>query len=299
MDAVVTRPTPRHRGAGTTRQAVLIWLPGLTVACGAGIATAHGLYEVALAARVPPGIAWLYPLITDGLALVAYAATSRLTGSAAGYAWTVVVTSAGLSGLAQAAWLAADGLDAAPILRFGVGAWPAAAAAVVAHLLHLLMDIPRSTKHAQSTPNAATGAKRPSPPEPVSSPVSGPLSSPLSEPPSGPPFNDQSELVTDASPDSPTRPESQLSSSPTSSTPPAAVQRASRARSSGPPGTLRARAIAVAAAHVDVHSSLPTVRALMAAADVSRGTAASALHELRRRAIAPQVFLATDNEPDV
>src|SRR5689334_16856045 len=49
MAAVVARPTPHHRGADTTRQAVLIWLLGVTVACGAGIATAHGLYEVALA----------------------------------------------------------------------------------------------------------------------------------------------------------------------------------------------------------------------------------------------------------
>ena len=298
----MARPTPRHSGAGTTRQAVLIWLPGLAVACGAGVATAHGLYEVALAARVPAGIAWLYPLITDGLALVAYAATARLTGSAAGYAWTVVVTSASLSGLAQAAWLAADGLDAAPVLRFGVGAWPAVAAAVVAHLLHLLMDVPDRPNYAQSTPDAGTGTTRSAPAEPVSSPVSGPLSSPLSQPPSGPPFNDPSELVTDAPPGSPTRPVSHLSSSPTSSTPTAStptavVQRASRAKSSGPPGTLRARAISVATTYLAVHGSLPTVRILMAAAEVSRGTAAIALHELRRRATAPQVFPATDNEP--
>ena len=60
----------------------VVWLPGLAVALGAAVATAHGLYEVALAARVPAGIAWLYPLITDGLALVAYAATARLHGRA-------------------------------------------------------------------------------------------------------------------------------------------------------------------------------------------------------------------------
>ena len=81
----------------------MLWLPGLAVALGAAAATAHGLFEVALAARVPAGIAWLYPLITDGLALVAYAATARLAGGATRYAWTVVVLAAGLSGLAQAA----------------------------------------------------------------------------------------------------------------------------------------------------------------------------------------------------
>ena len=129
--------TGAHRSRRAAR--ATLWLPGLAVALGAAVATAHGLYEVALAAAVPAGIAWLYPLITDGLALVAYGATSRLTGSAARYAWAVVVTAAGMSGLAQAVYLASGAtLDASPILRFGIGAWPALAAAVAAHLLYLL-----------------------------------------------------------------------------------------------------------------------------------------------------------------
>jgi hypothetical protein len=139
MSAHRTTDRPlRRRGA--------VWVAGLVVALGAGVATAHGLYGVATAARVPAGIAWLYPLITDGLALVAYATTARLSDAGRRYAWTVVVLAAGLSGLAQAAYLAggihptADeqvtGLATA--LRFGVGAWPALAAAIVAHLLHLL-----------------------------------------------------------------------------------------------------------------------------------------------------------------
>lgn len=61
--------TGSHRSPRAAQAA--LWLPGLAVALGAAVATAHGLYEVALAAAVPAGIAWLYPLITDGLALVA------------------------------------------------------------------------------------------------------------------------------------------------------------------------------------------------------------------------------------
>src|SRR6185312_4420909 len=129
--------TGAHRSPRAAR--AVLWLPGLAVALGAAVATAHGLYEVALAAAVPSGIAWLYPLITDGLALVAYGATARLSGSAARYAWAVVVAAAGLSGLAQAAFLASGAtLDASPALRFGIGAWPAVAAAVAAHLRFLL-----------------------------------------------------------------------------------------------------------------------------------------------------------------
>jgi hypothetical protein len=132
----------------------VLWLPGLAVALGAAAATAHGLYEVALAAAVPSGIAWLYPLITDGLALVAYGATARLSGSAARYAWAVVVVAAGLSGLAQAAFLASGAtLDASPVLRFGIGAWPAVAAAVAAHLLYLLASPPDSVTVAVQPPS--------------------------------------------------------------------------------------------------------------------------------------------------
>jgi hypothetical protein len=131
--------TGAHRSRRAAR--ATLWLPGLAVALGAAAATAHGLYQVALAAAVHAGIAWLYPLITDGLALVAYSATNRLTGSAARYAWAVVITAAGLSGLAQAVYLASGAtLNASSTLRFGIGAWPAVAAAIAAHLLYLLAD---------------------------------------------------------------------------------------------------------------------------------------------------------------
>jgi hypothetical protein len=90
----------------------------LVVALGAGVATAHGLYEVALAAGTPKVLAWLYPLITDGLALVAYATTARLSSHGRSYAWTVVVIAAGLSGLTQASYLAGGVASAPPGLRF-------------------------------------------------------------------------------------------------------------------------------------------------------------------------------------
>jgi len=139
--------------SGVSRRRGPVWAAGLVVALGAGVATAHGLYGVATAARVPAAIAWLYPLITDGLALVAYAATARLSDRGCGYAWTVVVLAAGLSGTAQASYLAGGVTGEPPAaLRFGVGAWPAVAAAIVAHLLHLL-----GTATAHGTALTATG----------------------------------------------------------------------------------------------------------------------------------------------
>jgi len=153
--------TPRETESDNGRNGLAaIWVPGLLVAVGAAVATAHGLYEVARAAGAPTLIAGLYPLITDGLALVAYAATARLTDTARRYAWTVVVLAAGLSGLAQASHLA-DGVATAPAaLRFGVGAWPAIAAAIVAHLLFLLathapeaVQRPEPVRASSRTPN--------------------------------------------------------------------------------------------------------------------------------------------------
>lgn len=119
----------------TGRRGVVWWAVLAVAGCGV-VATTHGLYEVARACGVGPHVAGLYVPITDGLALAAYAATTRLARSR-WYAWTVVVAAAGLSGLAQGVNL--TGLNEPPSwLRFGVGYWPAVAVAVAAHLLWLV-----------------------------------------------------------------------------------------------------------------------------------------------------------------
>lgn len=249
----------------------LLWLPGLAVAIGAGAATAHGLFEVAADAGVPVGLAWLYPLITDGLALVAYVSTIRVRGSDRTYAWSVVVLAAGLSGLAQAAYLAGGVGDVSTALRFGVGAWPAVAAAIVAHLLFLI-------GHATTTTDTTTGVG-PSAPESartelsVSAEVSGPFEASASRPV-------QPALSRPASSE-PAAPGVQVSS-------PAGVQPAgvSSHEPSSPPGGrggsgARDRARAAARRHAAHHGDLPSVRELERLADVSRGSAHAALKELR------------------
>jgi hypothetical protein len=211
-----------------------MWGAGLSVAAAAAIATAHGSFQVAHAAGVPTPIAALYPAITDGLALVAYTATCRLAVGGRRYAWTVVVLAAGLSGLAQAAWLA-GGVQAAPAgLRLGVGAWPALAAAVVAHLLFLL-----GGGHPQ--PSLDTAVQPPSTiePQPYNPEYAG-----------GPPDVEPTADGDDAACASAVLP--------------------------------RDRAAATARGHRDRTGCLPSVSELAIAADVSRGTAATALRGLRR-----------------
>lgn len=236
----------------------VLWTAGLVVALGAGVATAHGLFEVALAARVPEPIAWLYPLITDGLALVAYVSTARLSGSGRAYAWSVVVLAAGLSGLAQAAYLADGYATAAAALRFGVGAWPAIAAAIVAHLLFLL-----GTDH-------DTGGR---PVEDLSdTDVQPTLSNPAVQ------------SAVQSSNGQALEPSNRPASNPEHPDPPTAQPgHVRRDPGSAPGSSARGRALKEARRHASLHGSLPTVNQLAQLAQVARGTAGSALKELREQ----------------
>jgi hypothetical protein len=267
---------------GRSRAAWALWLPGLVVALGAVAATAHGLFEVALAADVPAVIAWIYPLITDGLALVAYAATAHLAGSARRYAWGVVVLAAGLSGLAQAVYLAGGVADAPPLLRFGVGAWPAVAAAIVAHLLFLLGSR-RTPTAAPSTaaragtvqPEADSGAVQPT--RPVQP---GRVNTPVQ--PARP-----------VQPSETVQPEATPVQSSTGSArrelPSGSGQRAV----SSLPSPASDRARAAARRHQSRHGVLPSVRELAALAEVSQGSAGTVLKELREQPAQLQVVHET------
>jgi hypothetical protein len=120
--------------AVTPRRSLVWWATLLVAACGV-IATAHGLYAVAVACGVPWQVAVLYPAMADGLAVVAYAATKRLASTR--YPWAVVIVAAGLSGLAQGVNLAGLG-EPGPVLRFGVGFGPVLAVLASVHLLWLI-----------------------------------------------------------------------------------------------------------------------------------------------------------------
>jgi hypothetical protein len=296
--------TAANHQAGTSRAGRLaVWLPGLAVALGAAVATVHGLYEVAVAAGVPAGIAWLYPLITDGLALVAYTATARLAGSARRYAWLVVALAAGLSGLAQAAYLAGTATASAPAstggapeqpafaadaaLRFGVGAWPAIAAAIVAHLLYLLAvdhtpaigradTLPATDRDPQSAPSGGADGLdpqgAPSPPAPDSTAPTAPNSGVSDPGPSGPRAGSVSSPVSDEV--------SGRVSGVVSGPGVSEVEVSARPGAEGS-APVRERARSAALAHYRRSGALPSVRELMAQAEVSRGTAADALKTLR------------------
>jgi hypothetical protein len=270
----------------------VLWLAGLLVALGAAVATAHGLYEVAHATGTPSAIAALYPLITDGLAVVAYAATTRLTGTAQAYAWVVVVLAAGLSGLAQASYmadataaLASRGSNPGAVpgaLRFGVGAWPALAAAIVAHLLFL---IGTHTRRPTTDTHDVTADERPAEPPPLNA-----------EP------SPEDTVQLPAVQSEPERPAVERSAveHPPLYTP---VNSGSSVNTAGvdadpeePHGSAFERARQAAEAHAAAHGHLPTVTYLMELAGVSRGTAHNALKPLRERPPGLHIVRATDDD---
>jgi hypothetical protein len=252
----------------TTRGSGPTWTAGLAVAAGAGVATAHGLFEVAAASGVPRGVAWLYPLITDGLALVAYAATARLHSTGRRYAATIVILAAGLSGLAQAVYLA-GGITThavAPVgLRFGVGYWPAVAGAIAAHLLHLIGSGPPD--------RVGDGEQRPAASVQATALASNWTSNPSTDPSSTSPVQPR---PTEARTTPPVQPEL-----------PAELYNPTDDLNTGSPvnGHQRPaeRARSLARAHRDRTGALPTVTELMRLSDVARGTAGTALKALREQ----------------
>jgi hypothetical protein len=221
------------------------WVAGLLVAACAGVATAHGLYEVARTAGQPRAIAWLYPVATDGLALVAYAVTARLTVHARRYAAAIVILAAGLSGLAQAVQLV-GGLDHVPPaeVRFGVGAWPAVAFLLAVHLVHL----------SRRTDEPAVVRSDTRPDGAGSDSVAGP-DKPASDVARAVPGRDHQ--------DTPDRTSVEVVG-----------------RQDGAPNAQRARQHAER--HYADHHEWPSVRDLAAASSVSKDTAARALRQLKQ-----------------
>lgn len=239
-----------------------VWWAGLVVATAAAAATSHGLYAVAAASDVPWPVAGLYPVMTDGLALVAYSATNRLTGGPRRYAWAVVVAAAGLSGAAQALYLAGGGLDDAPAaVRFGIGAAPALAAAAVAHLLHLIRTASGSGERSEAERDTQGPDTQPDAVQPVQA------------------VNGSTPVVR-----APRRPVADRRTTPR----PTSAVDATQAPSAGISAGAADRARRAALAHRDQHGALPTASELVRLTRVSRGTAGTVLKGLR----------TTDNHPE-
>jgi hypothetical protein len=188
-----------------------------------------------------------------------------------------VTVAAGLSGLAQAAYLAGDAAVAAPAaLRFGVGAWPAVAAAIVAHLLHLLATTPGPPRVlAVDAPKANPPSNRPSP--------SGRTPAVRSD---GTSLTVLPENKAKRVQGSPRRSSARPGSPAPVPNGPQPIQLRPRTRSTDAPARDRARA--TADQYTRRYGSLPTVSQLQDQAEVSRGTAGEVLKAMREEGHAPR-----------
>ena len=257
----------------------LMWLAGLVVVAGAGVLTAHGLIEVAQGSKVPDSIAWLYPVITDGLALVAYAATTRLWARGRAYAWSVVVLAAGLSAIAQASFLATGTPQAPAGLRFAVGAWPAIAAAIAAHLLFLITEAGRrrrpvtTVRHEPAVPGSASVEL-----DPARGTRSGqgvPVAPARVQPSvQSAQVGHRRMIELDTPPSAQDHADGGVVSRP--------VSNDARRPGARPAFSASDRALAMAELHRARSGDFPTVRELADMAEVSRGTANTALKQLRQ-----------------
>jgi hypothetical protein len=199
-----------------------------------------------------------------------------------------VVIAAGLSGLTQASYLAGGVASAPPGLRFAIGAWPAIAA-VVAHLLYIL-GVDHSPTHHPEEPSDAVA---PVAAAPQALPV--PTAAPFPALTSPPPATERAALTARTSTPPSTvqgavQPAPRQLVQPLTGTPiehgiehldahaTDPVVRAPAARDAAP---ARVRAQTAATGHAIRHGALPTVSELMALAQVARGTAATALKDLR------------------
>jgi hypothetical protein len=165
------------------------------------------------------------------------------------------------------------------VLRFAIGAWPAIAAAIVAHLLFLLGTDHTPTQHPKVHADAIP---------PIAAPPaqSAPQASPMPEAAQFPaPTTPPQPRVQPAVQPAPRQLVQALTSTPIErisehpATPATdSVVRAPVQRDAAP---ARVRAQTAATGYVTRHGQLPTVSELMALAQVARGTAAAALKDLR------------------
>ncbi|MBS1674369.1 MAG: DUF2637 domain-containing protein [Actinobacteria bacterium] len=128
-------------GAQGGRLAVVTAVAGtVLIACGAFWLSFTALADLARRSGINRGQAWAWPLIVDGIIVVATVAVVALAGQrAAWYPWLLLMVGAGLSVVANSlhAVVTADA-DVAPILAASVAAVPPLVLLAITHLTVLL-----------------------------------------------------------------------------------------------------------------------------------------------------------------
>lgn len=187
----------RTNAAAPTASSPLIRIVATAVSflgVGAFLLSFAALRDLAHAAGVPAGLAWIWPLIIDGFILVATLATLALRGTRTSwYPWTALVVFAILSVTGNAVHVIAlptDSLGVPAPIAVAVASVPAIALLLASHMLVVLAG----------TPARAATSEEPTP-QPIAEPTTAlPELAPIPAAPAHAATNEDPESPTTAAP---------------------------------------------------------------------------------------------------
>ena len=153
----LTRPNTRPRPEGVRLAMITAVVGTVFIAAGAFWLSFTSLSDLAHRSGFDPAQAWVWPLIVDGIIVVATVAAVALARSrVAWYPWMLLIAGAAISVAANAIHaIVADSIEVPLFLAASVSAVPPLVLLAITHLTSVLMRAPRKTASAEATAPAA------------------------------------------------------------------------------------------------------------------------------------------------
>ncbi|WP_022888111.1 DUF2637 domain-containing protein [Agromyces italicus] len=153
----LTRPTTPPRPDGVRLATITAVVGTVFIAAGAFWLSFTSLSDLARRSGLDAGQSWVWPLIVDGIIVVATVAAVALARSrVAWYPWMLLIAGAAISVAANAIHaIVADTTEAPLMLAASVSAVPPLVLLAITHLTSVLMRAPRKTASAEAAAPAA------------------------------------------------------------------------------------------------------------------------------------------------
>ncbi|WP_232333603.1 DUF2637 domain-containing protein [Agromyces laixinhei] len=149
----LTRPSSRPRPDGVRLAMVTAVVGTVFIAAGAFWLSFTSLSDLARRSGIDPAQAWIWPLIIDGIIVVATVAAVALARSrAAWYPWMLLIAGAAISVTANAIHAVVAETTEVPLaLAAAVASVPPLVLLAITHLTSILMRAPRIVAPAEAT----------------------------------------------------------------------------------------------------------------------------------------------------
>ena len=153
----LTRLNPLPRPDGVRLAMITAVVGTVFIAAGAFWLSFTSLSDLARRSGLDPAQSWVWPLIVDGIIVVATVAAVALARSrVAWYPWMLLIAGAAISVAANAIHaIVADSIEVPLSLAASVSAVPPLVLLAITHLTSVLMRAPRKTASAEATSPAA------------------------------------------------------------------------------------------------------------------------------------------------